>query len=59
MAEMQRWPYPSEILAARLGLSHSTALEHFRERRVPGDFKMGAYWYARAAEFDTALALSS
>lgn len=57
LADMQRKPYPSEVVAARLGLSHRNALERFRSRRVRGGFKIGAYWYARAAEFDAAHAM--
>jgi hypothetical protein len=56
-AEMQRKPYPSEIVAVRLGLSHAAVLERFRARRIAGGFKIGSYWYARAAEFDAAQAL--
>lgn len=55
-AEMQRKPYPSEIVAVRLGLSHGAALERFRTHRVAGGFKIGSYWYARAGEFDAATA---
>lgn len=56
--DLQRKPYPSEIVAARLGLSHHTALDRFRRHRIPGGFKIGAYWYARASEFDAAQALT-
>ena len=56
IADLQRKPYPSEVVATRLGLSHESALERFRRRRIPGGFKIGAYWYARAVELDAALA---
>ena len=55
-ADLQRKPYPSEAVAVRLGLSHGTTLERFRSRGIPGGFKIGAYWFARPAEFDAALA---
>jgi hypothetical protein len=56
-SEMQRQPYASEVVAAKLGISHRIALDRFRNRKIPGGFKMGAYWYARATDFDAARAL--
>ncbi|HET6157340.1 MAG TPA: hypothetical protein VFE34_03270 [Dongiaceae bacterium] len=52
MRDLQRQPYTSETVAAELGLSHDTALDRFRKKKIPGGFKVGMYWYARAAEFD-------
>jgi hypothetical protein len=49
---MQRKPYTSEAVAVRLGLDHQTTLDRCRKRKIAGAFKMGIYWYARAAEFD-------
>jgi hypothetical protein len=59
MSDLQRKPYTSEAVATRLGIQHSTALERFRKRAIPGGFKIGAYWYARPSEFDAAQALIS
>jgi hypothetical protein len=54
--EMQRQPYPSEVVAIKLGLEHRVALDRFRKRKIAGGFKLGAYWYARAADFDASRA---
>jgi hypothetical protein len=52
LASLQRQPYTSEFVASRLGIAHRTALEQFRKGKVVGVFKLGAYWYARAADLD-------
>jgi hypothetical protein len=57
LEDLQRKPYPSEIVAARLGREHSTVLDRFRKKKIAGGFKIGAYWYARPSEFDAAQAL--
>ncbi len=55
--DMQRRPYASEVVAIKMGISHRQVLDRFRRRKVAGGFKLGAYWYARAADFDAARAL--
>jgi hypothetical protein len=57
LKDLQRKPYPSEVVAVRLGIEHATVLDRFRKRKIPGGFKIGAYWYARASDFDAAQAL--
>jgi hypothetical protein len=54
ISAMQRAPYDVVQIAEILGCSTEEARARLRGRKVPGAFKMGHFWYARAAELDTA-----
>ena len=54
ISDMQRPPYDVVEIAEILGCSIEDAREKLRGRKVPGGFKMGRLWYARAAELDAA-----